>query len=138
MNWFYDFTQVTRYTLRQLRNEPGFAVLAILTLALGIGANTAMFAVTDSVLIRPLPFRDTERMVAVEATYGSNAAKLHLTGRRQGLYCSGLLCQLGNIKVEKRKTRLHFMQVLRPTRAAQFLIGRTPIEGKEQNQCGLE
>jgi len=54
-----------RFAIRQLRNNPGFAALAILTLALGIGANTAMFTVIDSVLLRPLPYRNADRIVAI-------------------------------------------------------------------------
>jgi putative ABC transport system permease protein len=54
-----------RFAIRQLRKNPGFATLAILTLALGIGANTAMFTVIDSVLLRPLNYRDADRIVAI-------------------------------------------------------------------------
>jgi len=61
--------QDVRYTLRQLRKNPGFAALAIITLALGIGANTAMFTVIDSVLIRPLPFRNANRLVSIRIGY---------------------------------------------------------------------
>ena len=57
--------QDLRYGFRRLVREPGFAAAAILTLALGIGANTAVFSVLDAVLLRPLPFPDSERLVAL-------------------------------------------------------------------------
>ena len=58
-----------KYAFRQLYKSPGFAMVAIITLALGIGANTAIFSMINSVLIKPLPYSDSERLVRVYETF---------------------------------------------------------------------
>src|SRR5579871_1729188 len=55
-----------RYAIRTLAKNPAFSVIVVLILAIGIGANTAMFSVVDGILLRPLPFRDPERLFAVQ------------------------------------------------------------------------
>jgi putative ABC transport system permease protein len=63
--WVETFVQDIRYAWRNLRRNPGFAAVAIATLALGIGGLTAMFSAFDSILIRPLPYADPDRLVMV-------------------------------------------------------------------------
>jgi predicted permease len=65
--------QDLRYAVRHLRNSPGFSAVAILTLALGIGANAVVLTVVQSVLIAPLPYRDPSRIVAVNTHWISEA-----------------------------------------------------------------
>ncbi len=64
------FVQDLRYALRQLAKSPGFAAVAVVTLALGIGANTAIFSLLDQALLRNLPVKDADRLVVLQS-FGS-------------------------------------------------------------------
>ena len=66
--WFEDGRQDVRYAVRQLRGSPRFASVAILTLAVGLGAVTTIFGIANAILLRPLPFSDPDRLVTMSET----------------------------------------------------------------------
>ncbi len=73
MEWLDEFRHDIRFALRQMRAAPTFTAVAVLTLALGIGANSAIFALADAALLRPLPFRDPDQVVVLRERTPSGA-----------------------------------------------------------------
>src|SRR5437870_1285839 len=63
--WTYNMIKDIRYGIRSLLKRPGATAVALITLALGIGVNTAIFSAVDSVLLRPLPLKNSERLVSI-------------------------------------------------------------------------
>jgi predicted permease len=72
---FESLVQDTRYAIRSLVKAPGFSVVAILVLAIGIGANTAMFSLVDAMLLRGLPYTDADRLVVLFGTFQRTTAE---------------------------------------------------------------
>src|SRR2546425_5893607 len=69
--WLDDLQRDLRYALRALSRSRGFTVIAVLTLALGTGASTAMFTACDALLLRALPYPDSGRLVALRSMHSS-------------------------------------------------------------------
>jgi predicted permease len=144
-NWVHDFAQDLRYAVRVLGKSPGFAAIAILTLALGIGANTAIFSVVNATLLKPLPFRDPGKLVALWETETSPGsfplsgedyldwkAQNH-TFNDMGLYSWP---SSSNVAIENEtegaiviRTEANFFSVL----GVSPFIGRTFASGEDQN-----
>jgi putative ABC transport system permease protein len=76
--WLEEFGDDVRFAVRQLKTAPGFTLVATLTLALGIGANSAIFALADATLMRPLPFTDPDRLVWVWETRDGQQGRVFL------------------------------------------------------------
>jgi predicted permease len=88
VNFIEDFIQDLRYGVRVLAKSPVFTIVAVFTLALGIGANTAIFSVVNQLLLRPLPFRDAERLVMLwevtpEGRHENTTSRANFRGWRE-------------------------------------------------------
>ena len=94
--WLDELRDDLKFAFRQLRHSPAFTLVATLTLALGIGANSAIFALVDATLLRPLPYREPDRLVAIWETHREE---------REGLRVAAQHDRLGHAQPQLREDR---------------------------------
>jgi putative ABC transport system permease protein len=139
--------QYIKFGIRQLRKNPGFAVIAILTLAIGIGANITMFSFVNAYLLRPLPFDDAERLVDftdTSASFGrmSIAYANYLDWREQNQTFEQMACYRGTrgtVKGTDAAEEIRGMQVsanLLPMLGVRAELGR--LFNPADDQAGVE
>jgi len=139
--------QDIRYGIRILVKNPGFTVIAILTLAIGIGANITMFSFVNAYLLRPLPFDDAERLMdftGTHATFGRMSISYanYLDWRKQNRTFEEMTCYRSTrstVKGADAPDRLRGMQVtanLLPILGARATLGR--LFNREDDQAGAE
>ena len=136
-----------RYAGRTLRREPAFALVATLTVALGIGANTAIFSIVNGVLLRPLPYAEPDRLVAlrevvpeVAQTYPTlPVSARHFTEWRQRLHSFERMSAIdpgsATLTSSREPEQLDSMRVsadLFRTIGVRAAVGRTFVDGEDQ------
>ncbi len=138
VNYVENFLQDARYGFRQLRRSPTFTFVAILTLALGIGANTTIFSVVSAVLLRPLPFKDPSRLIALHEgipqmgypEMGFSAPDLAIFARQQKSFSSVGSFRNENVEISgqgepERLLATRVSASLFPMLGAEPMLGRT-------------
>jgi predicted permease len=132
--WIEDLLLDLRYGARMLRKNPGFALIAVLTLALGIGANTAIFSLVSGILLRPLPYAHPERLVSVTGFYpkGAFAAmREQIRSMDVAAYAEGYEFNLTGLGEPVRLTGTPVSAELFSVLGAETQIGRTFGPGED-------
>ena len=132
--WLEELLQDLRYGARTLRKNPGFTLIAVLTLALGIGANTAIFSLVNGILLRPLPYDQPDRLVQVTGFYPKGAFAA-MRSRMQSMdvaaYAEGYECNLTGQGVPARLTATLVSADLFSVLGAPAEAGRTFRSGED-------
>ncbi|HEV2989980.1 MAG TPA: ABC transporter permease, partial [Candidatus Angelobacter sp.] len=126
-----------RFALRQMQKNPGFAALAIVTLALGIGANTAMFTVIDSVMLRPLTYRDGDRIMAITTSGAAQGNTVMTTSwlnyadlREQSRQMRAIAGYTIDFPVVRTAQENHAVATIKTTAALFEVLGVQPAIGR--------
>jgi predicted permease len=140
-----------RYALRQLRKSPGFAIVSVLTLALGIGANIAVFSVTNAVLLNPSGIPHADGLVAVRARYGAmpdlsniNISPPDFADAADGkdVFSSAAILQSGSFNYSRDNANPELLNGARVSSGYFDLFGTKPMMGRvftpEEDQPGAE
>jgi predicted permease len=139
VNWIQDFAQDLRYGLRMLRKSPGFTAVAVLTLALGIGANAGIFSVVNAVLLNPLAYKDPDRLVTI-LHYGTApvASGNYLDWRDQSKSFEAMGAaetwapNLTDVAQPEHLIALRVTRNMLPLLGVQPLLGRLFVEGEDR------
>ena len=127
--------QDVRYAVRMLRKSPGFTAVAVITLALGIGANTAIFSLVDGILLVPLPYSNPEQMVGVTGTYPKGAfvaMREQIRTMDVGTYAEGHEFNLTGLGAPVRLTATLVSAELLSTLGTLPELGRTFYPGEDR------
>jgi putative ABC transport system permease protein len=122
--------QDLRYAGRQLRHSPEFMLLAVLTLALGVGANAGMFTVVESVLLRPLPYADSDRLVNVGAERGAVSWLDYLDIRNQSHTLANVAAFSNDVAVVQNKGASLSVVSSEVTPNLFGILGSRPLKGR--------
>ena len=126
--------QDVKYGMRMLTKNPGFAAVAVLTLALGIGANTAMFTVVNTVLLHPLPYPDSGRIMNISRRGGGSASIMMFTywAQHNSLFedMAAYDSLMGTGLNLSRGDRAELVQGVHVSRSYFRLFGANPIIGR--------
>ncbi|HKV62666.1 MAG TPA: ABC transporter permease [Candidatus Acidoferrum sp.] len=132
--WVEEFIEDARYGLRRMRKSPGFTAIAVLTLALGIGANTAIFSLVNGILLSSLPYPNPERLVSVTGTYPKGAfvaMRQQMQTLDVGAYVEGYDLNLTGFGEPVRLTGTPVSAELFSILGARSEIGRTFYPGED-------
>jgi predicted permease len=132
--WLEEFVEDARYGLRRMRKSPGFTAIAVLTLALGIGANTAIFSLVNGILLASLPYPNPEKLVSITGTYPKGAfvaMREQMRTMEVGVYAEGYELNLTGFGEPVRLTGTSVSAELFSILGARAELGRTFYPGED-------